>query len=104
MREIHNREMDALVDRYMQSKEGLCKVVTAIEDLPTSQEYKDIRSLEKEVEESFSALLEEQPSTLAEALTKARFFIEEVLADAELANYQKQSLHALLKDFSSLQN
>lgn len=73
-------------------------------DLPTNQEFLDIQSLEKEVEESFSALLAKQPENLTNALVKARFFIDEILADTDLPSYQKQSLEALLNDFSSLNN
>lgn len=104
MREFHQQEMGVLVDRYLQSKDELYKLVTAMVDLPTNQEFLDIQSLEKEVEESFSALLAKQPENLTNALVKARFFIDEIMADADLAGYQKQSLQALLNDFSSLNN
>lgn len=104
MREFHQQEIGALVDRYLQSKEELYKLVTAMVDLPTNQEFEDIRILEKQVEEAFSALLAKQPDTLSNALVKARFFIDEILADTDLAGYQKQSLQALLNDFSSLNN
>lgn len=104
MREFHQQDIGALVDRYLQSKEKLYNLVTAMVDLPTNQEFKDIQSLEQEVEESFSALLAKQPDNLTNALVKARFFIEEILADTDLASYQKQSLKALLNDFSSLNN
>lgn len=104
MREFHQQEIGVLVDRYLQSKEKLYDLITTMVDLPTNQEFKDIQSLEKEVEESFSALLAKQPENLTNALVKAQFFIEEILADADLAGYQKQSLQALLNDFSSLDN
>lgn len=104
MEEFHQREIEVLVDRYLQSKEKLFNLVTAMVDLPTNQEFKDIQSLEKEVEESFSTLLAKQPENLTGALVKAQFFIEEILADTDLASYQKQSLQTLLSDFSSLNN
>lgn len=102
MIEFNQKEIGVLVDRYLQSKEELYKLVTAMVDLPTNQEFEDIRNLEKEVEDSFSALLAKQPDSLTNALVKARFFIEEILADTDLAGYQKQSLQAVLNDFSSL--
>lgn len=104
MKEIHQQEIGALVDRYLQSKEKLYNLVTAMVDLPTNQEFQDIQSLEQEVEDSFSALLAKQPENLTNALLKAQFFIEEILTDTDLASYQKQSLRALLNDFSSLNN
>lgn len=104
MGELHQQEIEVLVDRYLQSKEELYRLVTTMVDLPSNQEFEDIRSREKDVEESFSALLAEQPENLTSALAKARFFVDEILADTDLADYQKQSLQALLNDFSSLNN
>ncbi|MBL4726611.1 MAG: hypothetical protein JKY83_08060 [Rhizobiaceae bacterium] len=104
MAEFHLQEIGVLVDRYLQSKTELYSLVTAMDDLPSNQEFNSIRSLEQKVEESFTALLDEQPKSLTGALTKARFFIEEILSDTDLAGYQRRSLQALLDDFSSLDN
>ncbi|MFK5980081.1 MAG: hypothetical protein QM488_14465 [Rhizobiaceae bacterium] len=104
MSEFCQEEIGDLVERYLQAKKNLFELVTTMVDLPTDQNYLDIRSLEKEVEKSFSALLAKQPENLTSALVKAQFFIEEILADTDLANYQKRSLQALLNDFSSLNN
>lgn len=104
MIEFHQQEIGTLVDRYLQAKAELYQLVTAMVDLPTNQEFEDIRNLEKRVEEAFSALLAKQPDSLSNALVKARFFIGEILADADLAGYQKQSLQAVLDDFSSLKS
>lgn len=104
MIEFHQQEIGVLVDRYLQSKAELYKLIIAMVDLPSNQEFEDIRNLEKDVEESFSALLAKQPENLTSALIKARFFVKEILAETELTGYQERSLQVLLNDFSSLNN
>ncbi len=93
--------MMVLADDYAKLKSELYDALIAADDLPCQTGSDRILKMEKALESAFESLCASRSSDFDDILTKASVFIDDILIEAELATYQKQSLSCLLDDIRS---
>ena len=92
------------IDRYCEGKNKLQNVLACSNVHAKMDHEKSICQAEQELEQAFANLLYSNPGNLSELLSKSRLFIEDILLDAELTQYQTLALQCIIDDLTALQN
>ena len=96
-------EFGTLINCYQESKNKLMGLVSSSTDTSMEKILVAIRETESNLEQTYDELINTKPRNIEETYTKAQFFVNEILSEVELSNYQTEALETILQDISSQQ-
>lgn len=86
------------IKRYIRHKKNLGDYLADLNGPLGDCDQEYLGKLEKKLEFAFEEVLDFQPEKLSDVLAKAELFISEVLSEAELAQFQVESLKNVVDD------